>query len=493
MEGTQQEHDHSHYSMGLSTLRVPMAMFKQNREKLVAELAKDGGVAPNSVVILRGAKQQTRFDTDHEPLMRQESNFHYLFGVTESGFYGVIDANTGKTTLFVPKLPESYAVWMGRIEPPSFYKDKYGVDEVHYVDDLSDQLTANKTSVIYLLKGKNSDSGNDAKPAKFTGSDAFTVDLDRLHPAIVRSRVFKTPSEIEVLRYAAKVSSEAHIKVMQTVRPGMMEYQLESTFLHHAYHSGGCRLAGYTCICGSGNNSSTLHYGHAGAPNTRKIQNNDMLLLDMGAEYYCYGADITCSYPANGTFSASQRAIYETVLNAQTAVLNAIKPGVQWVDMHMLAYRVICENLKAAGILKGDVDEMLANHIPALFMPHGLGHLLGIDTHDVGGYPDPSVRSTAPGVRSLRMGRVLEAGMYLTVEPGVYFIDHLLDSALRDTQQAAFIVAEKLAEFRGFGGVRLEDDVLVTATGHENFTLCPRTVQEVEDCMAGRSWNKNSK
>jgi len=147
------------------------------------------------------------------------------------------------------------------------------------------------------------------------------------------------------------------------------------------------------------------------------------------------------------------------------------------------------EGLKELNILTGDIDEMAKAHVAAIFMPHGLGHLLGLETHDVGGYPAGTNRIDEPGIRSLRCGRKLEEGMVLTVEPGIYFIDPLLDKALNDPQQSKFFNKEVLAKYRGFGGVRLEDDIVVTRNGLENFTKCPRTVEEIESVMAGGPWS----
>lgn len=138
----------------------------------------------------------------------------------------------------------------------------------------------------------------------------------------------------------------------------------------------------------SGDNASVLHYGHAAAANDKKINAEDLCLFDMGGEYYCYASDITTTFPANGKFTSKQKFMYETVLKANRAVLNAIKPGVSWIDMHLLAERVVLEELKKEGLIDGDIDEMLEKRVSAIFFPHGLGHFIGIDTHDVGGYPD---------------------------------------------------------------------------------------------------------
>ena len=213
------------------------------------------------------------------------------------------------------------------------------------------------------------------------------------------------------------------------------------------------------------------------------------MLLDMGAEYHCYTSDITCSYPVSGTFTAEQRLVYETVLECQKQIMEAMRPGVSWPDMHRLMWRVTLERLVSFGVLQGDVDEMLDAELGAVFIPCGLGHLIGCDTHDVGGYlPGHPPRIGEPGIKALRTARILEEGMVLTVEPGLYFIDHTIEKALADERQSKFFVLDRLAEFRSFGGVRLEDVVAVTADGIVNYTLTPRTVEEVESVMAGGPW-----
>uniref|UniRef100_W5LNZ3 Xaa-Pro dipeptidase n=1 Tax=Astyanax mexicanus TaxID=7994 RepID=W5LNZ3_ASTMX len=432
------------YWMGKDTLQVSAALFAENRRRLCAGLKGRQGLQPKSLVLLQGGEQKQRYCTDTDILFRQESFFHWTFGVTEADCYGAVDVDTGKSLLFVPKLPESYATWMGEIYPKEHFKEKYAVDEVHYTSDVSCLV-----------------------------------------------RLIKTDMELEVLRYTNRISSEAHKEVMKTVKPGHKEYEMESLFSHYCYSRGGMRHTSYTCICGSGNNSSVLHYGHAGAPNDKTIEDGDMCLFDMGGEYYCYTSDITCSFPANGKFTPDQKAIYEAVLKSSRAVMAAIKPGVKWTDMHRLADRVHLEELVKIGIVHGNVEDMLKVHLGSVFMPHGLGHLLGIDTHDVGGYPEGTERVDEPGLKSLRMGRVVLKGMVLTVEPGIYFINHVLDKALASQEQCGFINNDVLARFRGFGGVRIEDDIAVTEDGMELLTCVPRTVEEIEAFMADRSPEKS--
>jgi len=477
------------FSLGLRTHRVDVAMYKELRARLVEEM--QGRALPLGVALLQGGVQETRHDTDHEPLFRQESFFAYLFGVTEAGFYGSLDLRSGESTLYAPRLPAEYAVWMGRIPTCQELAAKYGVDRVMYTDDLLSALSG--PPVVHLLCGVNSDSGNASTPAHFPGLEALRCDRSSaLYAALVACRVLKTPLELQLMRYVARLSSEAHISVMRQARAGMYEYQLESLFLHHCYMWGGARHVSYTCICASGSSSAVLHYGHAGAPNDRLLVDGQLALLDMGAEYAHYGADITRTFPIGGRFSPDAALIYNAVLAAQDAVFAQLRPGVEWADMHRLAERVILAALTAGGLLTGTAEAQQEAHLGALFMPHGLGHLLGIDTHDVGGYPPGVQRIQQPGIVKLRMNRPLQAGMVLTVEPGCYFVDALLAKAAQSSAQAPLLVAEALARFAEFGGVRLEDDLIITETGFENMTLCPRTIEQVEAVMAGAAWPRSN-
>ncbi|RUS69476.1 hypothetical protein EGW08_022760, partial [Elysia chlorotica] len=392
------------YSRGEHTHEVPMELFKQNRQRLCDRLRAGGKISKGSMVLLQGGAAGLRNDTDHELLFRQESYFHWAFGVEEPDFFGAIDVDTGRSILFPPNLPSSYAIWMGRLLTEDDFKYLYGVDEVHFSDKIADVLKAKNPSVLLTLHGLNTDSGNYSMEAVFQG----IADMRSINKNLAPEKSFLFLCVI----YSAISRSMISLCIF-----------LCSIFQHYCSLHGGIRMCGYTCICGTGNNSSVLHYGHAGAPNSKKINDGDMCLFDMGGEYYCYGSDITCSFPANGKFSADQRAIYEAVWAASRAVMKAVKPGVSWVDMHKLAEREILAGLVKLGLLQGDVDKMMETRLGAVFMPHGLGHFLGIDTHDVGGYPEGTTRSTEPGLKSLRTTRTLEPRMVITVEPGCYFIN----------------------------------------------------------------------
>ncbi|XP_048461895.1 xaa-Pro dipeptidase [Rhincodon typus] len=411
------------FSLGNETLRVPMALFALNRRRLCEQLRKNTEVPKKAVVVLQGGDELQRYCTDTGIVFRQESYFHWTFGVLEADCYGAVEVATGKSLLFVPKLPESYAVWMGTIHNRDHFKKKYSVNEVHYTCDVAEVLKKLQPDMLLTLRGVNTDSGHTTREAAFDGISEFNVNNTLLHPVIMEW-------------------------VMKAVQIGMKEYELESLFEHYCYTRGGMRHTSYTCICGSGVNSAVLHYGHAGAPNEKTVQDGDMCLFDMGGEYYCYGSDITCSFPANGKFTPDQRDIYQAVLKASRAVMSAVRPGPQ----------------------KHPSDHHLQLSFVKTFQQED-GHR-GVERID------------EPGLRSLRTTRELLQGMVLTIEPGIYFIDMLLDQALADPAQACFINRDVLARFRGFGGVRIEDDIAVTASGMELLTCVPRTVEEIEAFMA---------
>ncbi|KAG5547269.1 hypothetical protein RHGRI_013070 [Rhododendron griersonianum] len=497
-------------SSSLSPPQIPMKLHEINRLKLLNSLREHLSLSSRphqGFVFLQGGEEQTRHCTDHTELFRQESYFAYLFGVREPGFYGAIDVATGDSILFAPRLSEDYAVWLGEIKPLSFFKERYMVTFVFYTDEipkvLHDRFQGSGRPLLFLLHGLNTDSNKFSKPADFEvltsilfscpelsveGIEKFKTDMSILHPIITECRVLKSDMELALIQFANDISSEAHVEVMRKTRVGMKEYQLESMFLHHTYMYGGCRHCSYTCICATGDHGSVLHYGHAAAPNDRTLEDGDMALLDMGAEYHFYGSDITCSFPVNGKFTSDQCLVYNAVVGAHDAVISSIRPGVSWVDMHKLAEKFILESLKKGGILFGEVDDMMVERLGAVFMPHGLGHFLGIDTHDPGGYLKGAKRPLESGLSALRTSRELQEGMVITVEPGCYFIDALLNPAMQSSNTSKFLNCEEIVRFKGFGGVRIESDVHITANGCVNMTKVPRETWEIEAVMAGQSW-----
>ncbi|CCW69437.1 unnamed protein product [Phytomonas sp. Hart1] len=464
---------------------INLEMYRQQRQRLSKSLREHytkGGHA----ALLKASSEVPINSTDCNYLFVQESYFNYLFGIDMPDAYGAV-LTDGTGIIFIPRLPAQYATWMGPLPTPALVKQSTAVDEVHYVDEMAKVLHDKDVHTVEVLKGVNSDSGLAVLTAS-SPCPELEVEDAWLFTRLSNQRALKTPLEVEVLKYVCKVSSDAHIKVMQMCRPTISQHNLESTFLHEVYSKGGCRRVSYTCICATGHYGSILHYPH----NDKPIEDGSMALLDMGGNYRGYAADITCSFPVNGRFSEPQKAIYNAVLEAHDRVLRAIKPGVSWVYLHQLAIRTTCTHLVQIGLLRGDVDELMEKEVMQYFQPHGLGHLLGLDVHDVGSYlEDCPPRPTRKDCCRLRTARVLEAGLYITVEPGCYFNEALMQELLSNDALKFLVNEDKLNEYRDFGGVRIESDVLVTENGAVNYTCVPRTVDEIESTMAGKPFSKN--
>ncbi|CAI2733373.1 unnamed protein product [Schistosoma spindalis] len=479
-------------------LAIPMQLHVANRQRLcnrirdkISSLDTGKSLTHNlsSVfVVLQGGTDTFLGDSDAANVFRQESFFHWTFGVLEPDCYGTIELATGHSTLFIPKIPEEATIYDGELASLEQFSKKYNVDETHYTDEIASYLSLWNATLLLTLCGVNTDSHRPTPEATFYGIEKFQVNRNILHHEIVSCRVIKTDMELDVIRYTNRISSAAHRHLMRSVKPGMYQYQAESIFRHYCYFHGGMRHMSYTCIAATGCDCAVLHYGHAGEPNEHQILDGEMCLFDMGGEYYCYSSDITCSFPVNGRFTDDQKLIYNAVLCASRAVLNEIKPGADWVQLHQLAEREILTHLREGGLLLGDINEMMKSRLGAIFMPHGLGHLLGCDVHDVGGYlNDTPSRSSQPGLKNLRTARLLQANMVMTVEPGCYFIERLLNQALSSDILSKFIDRGQIERFRKFGGVRIEDNIIVTETGHELLTDVPRTIEEIEAWMSSKS------
>lgn len=461
-------------------IHIDYDMYKECRGKVVdmvnGEQPKDG------IILLKGGEQSTQYETDTDILFRQDSHFRYMFGVREPDCYGIVDLLDKKCTLFVPNFPQSYGVWMGPIQPQQYYIDKYLVDEVKYVEEIPGHIQNRNPSVIYVNKGVNSDSGKTCEPATFEGIENYNVDEDTLYECICECRVIKTEREIELFRMLSHAGSKAHAYNIQTLQCNTYEYQIEANMHQWFYLNYGCRTFSFIPICASGRNSAILHYGHAAAPNDRIMRSGDWILMDMGCEFEGYVCDITCTCPVNGCFSEIQRIVYETVLEMKNSCQRMMRPGVEWRDVHLNANRVMLECMIRNEVFKGDIEEMMEHNLAGYFMPHGLGHFMGLDVHDVGGYPRGVQRDNRIGLRSLRVNRTLQKGMIITCEPGMYFIDSCLDMVKADPKLNSFVNWEKCDELCTVGGCRLESDCLITATGCDDLaTHCPRTCKEVEE------------
>lgn len=466
--------------------KVNISLFKKNREKLIKIMSEQ--MNENSTIILQGGKNIPIYDTDDEYLFRQESFFTYLFGINEPGCYGTI--NTIESVLFIPRLALETVAWMGKIKPPSFYREKYGIDSVYYSDEIENVLSDKNIKLLYLNKGTNFNSGIESTPANFKGIEHFNTNTTVLYGKLCECRVIKSDQELELLRFINKISSEAHIHVMKQAKNCKSESDLEAEFLYYIRRYYGCRYVSYTCICCSGQNGSVLHYGQAGAPNDRKYFNSDVLLLDMGAEYFGYDSDITCSFPVSGKFTPEQKLVYNAVLSAQKEVEKVLRAGISWGSIQKVCLRVLTEHLISMKLIipyDKSIDEIIDLGITALFMPHSFGHLMGLDTHDVDSltplYPIDEQVGDNPEKAKKRKNSLLRAGMVITNEPGIYFIEDLLYPAFSDQVKSPYLNSENIIKYMEFGGVRLEDDVIIHEDGCENMTKVPRSIEEIEQVM----------
>ncbi len=440
---------------------------EQHRKKLLSlfEENQDG------VIYLRGAEILYRYGTDYEYPFRQESNFWYLTGVDEPDYHTVLDLKSGDFHLFMPKRDAQYAVWHGRIKTVNEVQETYHPDHLHYQNELLTVLNELNPETIYCLDEEQAEFLEDL-------SRDFRVDTETLTDAITYCRSIKTDGELEKMRRAAEVNNRAHLEIMKAIKPGMNEYETKAIFDYHQKKHGLLQPA-YSGIHAGGVNSAILHY----TGNNEVINDGDLYLIDAGYEFEGYASDVTRTYPVNGRFSGDQAAIYQVVLNTMNKTIEMIKPGMSMEELHLAASRIILHGLKDIGIVKGEVDVMMEKNIFALFFPHGLGHFLGLDTHDVGGYPKGVERIDRPGIRFLRVRRELQPGMVITIEPGIYFIPALLKPALLNAEQAAFLNTDKIESLYNFGGIRIEDNLIITENGYENLTDVPKEIKDIEEVM----------
>ncbi|MFH5832149.1 aminopeptidase P family protein [Halalkalibaculum sp. DA384] len=439
-----------------------------HRDKLLS-LFEEG---QHAIIYMKGAELKYRYDTDYEFPFRQESNFWYLSGVNEPDFHLIFDLTSHEYHLFAPRRDANYAVWHGRVKSMEQYRGEYDPDHLHWDSALPKVLNKLDPDRIYCL--------NEEQAEYIEEFDRNTpIDLDSLEEALTHCRVFKTDWELDQMREAARINNIAHTEVLRTLAPGKHEYELKAIFDYHQVRHGLLQDA-YNGIFASGPNSAILHY----VENNRQIREGDFFLIDAGFEYEGYASDFTRTYPANGSFSKDQATIYQVVLDAQQQVIEDIEPEVGMEELHMTSAEIMMQGLVDAGILDGRVEDLMKNDIFALFFPHGLGHFLGLDTHDVGGYPKGVDRIDRPGIKYLRARRTLQPGMVLTIEPGIYFIPALLKPALEDETKSKFLNSSRIEELLSFGGVRIEDNIIVTEEGYENLTEVPKEREEIENVMS---------
>ncbi len=419
------------------------------------------------VLILGNSESPYNYPSNTYPF-RQDSNFLYFFGIDHPGFAGVLDLDEGQDLIFGDDVDMDDIIWMG--PQPSVSEQAYnvGVEHTHAFSALSEYLKK------AIAKGRKihftppSRGENKLMLESLTGIKASELKASasvELIKAIVKLRNIKDANEIAHLDEIQKVGYLMHTTAMRLASEGAHEQMIAAAVEHVALQHGG--QVSFPVILSKRGETLHNHY------HNNILTNGDLLLVDCGFESPLhYATDNTRTFAIGGTFSTKQKEIYEIVLAANNAVTAAVKPGLFYKEMHILAARTITKGLKHLGLMKGDIDEAVAAGAHALFMPHGLGHMMGLDVHDMEdmgenyvGYGDELERSTQFGTAYLRLARKLQPGFVLTNEPGIYFIPALIDQWHSQSLHSDFINYDKLKDYRDFGGIRLEDDLLITEHG----------------------------
>ena len=428
--------------------------FKKRRKHLMQCI----GIGNIALISSAGVRVRNR-DVDYP--FRQDSDFYYLTGFNEPDALAVFipGRSQGEYILFCREFDEKKALWEGAHAGLEGAIKHYAADDSFPIDDIDDIVSGmleNKTKVFYPM-GRDTDLDHSLQEwirhirSQSRSGVMAPAELASIEPIVHEMRLFKSAAELKLMRYAAQISAEAHVKAMQLCVAGKYEYQVEADIVHHFMQSG-LRNVAYPSIVAGGKNACTLHY----TENSDKLKNGDLLLIDAGAECDHYAADITRTFPVSGKFSEPQALLYQLVLDAQFAAIEQIKPNVPWNAAHDASVEVLTKGLVKLGLLKGTVSKLIKNEKYKQFYMHRIGHWLGMDVHDVGDY------------KVNQEWRLLQAGMVLTVEPGLYIPENCKS------------VDKK---WRGIG-IRIEDDVLVTKNGHEILTHeVPKTIAEIEMLM----------
>ncbi len=432
---------------------MEMREFQRRRKRLMDMMGDESiAIIPTSPVRMRNR------DVEHP--FRHDSDFYYLTGFAEPESVAVLIPGrpTGEYVLFCRERDAHMETLNGLRAGLEGAVDKHGADDAFPIEDLDDilpGLLGDQERIFYTM---GNDPGFDQRVlgwvkhvrdqarSGINAPDEFISLNHILHDM----RLYKSRQEIKTMRQAARIAAAAHKRAMQVCQPGMMEYQIEAELVHE-FMRAGARSPAYSSIVGGGANSCILHY----IDNNAELKDGDVLLIDAGAEYESYASDITRTFPVNGIFTEAQKAIYEVVLEAQLAAIEAVQPGNHWNQPHEAAVRVITEGLVSLGILKGRVRTLIKEQAYTKYYMHRTGHWLGMDVHDVGDYKLDGE------------WRMLEPGMVLTIEPGLYMAP-----------------ARGLAKKWWDIGVRIEDDVLVTKDGYDVLSKdMPKTVEAIETLM----------
>ena len=431
---------------------VDTSPYADRRERLFAAIGDDIAIIPTAPEVLRNR------DTGY--LYRHDSYFYYLTGFVEpESVLVLLGGNERKAILFCREKNLEREIWDGYRYGPDAAKDVFCFDAAFPIEKLSEQLPklmADRSSVHTPVgMGAAWDAQiaaaiNAVRNMARTGVAAPNSVID-VRATLDDMRLIKDAHEIALMRRAAVISSGAHARAMKTARPGQYEYHVEAE-LTHEFIRHGARTPAYNHIVASGPNACVLHYNDS----NRKMQDGDLLLIDAGCEYEGYASDITRTFPVNGKFTSPQRDVYQAVLNAQLACMDVLKPGNPFNAYHEVAVRVLSQGMLDLGLLKGSLDQLIEEKTYMQFYMHRAGHWIGMDVHDAGDY------------RKKGVWQILQPGMMITNEPGLYIRP---DAAVPE-------------HFWNIG-VRIEDDVLITASGNDNLTItAPKTVAEVEAACA---------
>ncbi len=426
---------------------------KQRREELMRRIPGGIAIFPAAPTAIRNS------DVEHE--YRQDTDFYYLTGFEEPNAVAVLAPHhpEHKFVLFVQPKDREREVWTGWRAGDEGAKRDYGADAAFTIDKLDEELPklAEKADRVYYRFG--SDPTFDKRLVGFmrrfqhqrqregTGPNSVIDPAETLH----EMRLIKTPGELELLRRAIDITCEGHLAAIDALRPGINEYELDAAICY-AFRKKGSPRCGYATIVGSGVNATVLHY----TVNNQPVEDGDLVLIDAGAEFGYYTGDVTRTLPAGGRFTSDQALLYQLVLDAQLEAIDAIRPGAAFIEPHDRAVRVLTEGMVRLGLLEGEIDKLIEENAFKKFYMHRTSHWLGMDVHDAGPY------------KVADEWRRLAPGMVMTVEPGLYIADDFKDVDPR---------------FRGIG-IRIEDDVLVTDSGHEVLSArVPKTIAEIEDAM----------
>jgi Xaa-Pro aminopeptidase len=455
--------------------------YRQRRKKL----RKDLGAG---LVLLLGNEESPMNYPANPYHFRQDSSFLYFFGLDFPSLAGIIDADEGKDVIFGDDVTMEDIIWMGS-QP--LLKDralKVGVEDTLPSSKLGETLKhaiQQGRAIHFLPPYRPEVSLKLGTLAGINPSMVMDYSSTELIKAIVAQRSIKTEEEIEQMENALSVTYEMYVTAMKMAKSGVTEQEIVGRMEGIAL-SAGCHMAFPTILSIDGQILHNHYHGNV-------LEKGRLVVCDSGAESQMhYASDITRTFPVDGEFTPKQKEIYEIVLRTQTTAIEQMKPGISYKEVHLGAARTIASGLKDAGLIKGDVDEAVKKGAHAMFFPHGLGHQIGLDVHDMEdlgekfvGYDDRTQRSEQFGLAYLRYGKELKPGLAMTVEPGIYFIPALIDKWRAEAKFADFIDYDRADEYKDFGGVRIEDNVLITEDGSRVLgNPIPKTVEEVEAITA---------